>query len=448
MNDTTAAGNRVSRRRTQSLFYVPTVFAIFFAVSASAEDLVDVYRAAVENDPTLLSVREGRGIAEARRRQAFAGLLPQADASAHSAYTSREVGSISTDQDSNGYDLSLTLPIYHHDAFKRLNQADAGIEQSTAELAASEANLIVRVAERYFATLAAADNLEFARAEKEAVGRQLDQTKQRFDVGLIAITDVHEAQAAFDQVVADEIVAQNELANSREALRELTGRYHDQLTPLGKDFALAIPQPNQVDAWVKRALDNNNNVHAAAAAVEVARERVQEQRAGHLPAVDLTAEHSYLDDGGKLFNNEAVTESSVRLVFSLPLSRGGAVVARTQENAHLYAQSKYNLEAVKRGALRQASDAYLAVVASVSRTKALKQAVISTQSALKAAEAGLEVGTRTTVDVLNTRRDLFGAQRNHARARYDYVLNLFRLREAGGDLTVAEFEQINKSLQQ
>lgn len=448
MNDHTPAGHRLPRRRIRSRFYTATIFALFMATNTSAEDLVEVYRTAVNNDPTLLSARESRDIADARRRQAFADFLPQADASVHSGYVSREVGTISTDQNSNGYDLSLTLPIYHHDTFKRLNQANAGIEQSSAELAASEANLIVRVAERYFSTLAAADNLEFARAEKEAVGRQLDQTKQRFDVGLIAITDVHEAQAAFDQVVADEIVAQNELANSREALRELTGHYHDRLTPLGKDFTLATPQPNQVEAWVKRALDNNNNVHAAAAAVEAARERVQEQRAGHLPSVDLTAEHSYLDDGGNLYNNESVTENSVRLLFNLPLSRGGAVVARTKENAHLYAQAKYNLEAVKRSAQRQASDAFLAVVASVSRTKALKQAVVSTQSALKAAEAGLEVGTRTTVDVLNTRRDLFGAQRNHARARYDYVLNLFRLREAGGDLTFAEFEQINKSLQQ
>lgn len=412
-----------------------------------ADDLVDVYKTAVNNDPTLLGARAARGAADARLRLAYAGFLPQADLNVHSAYSDRNVGGTSTDQSNNGYDLSMTVPLFRLDTFKKLSQAKAGIEQSTAELSATEANAIVRVAERYYTTLAAIDNLEFARAEKEAVGRQLEQTKQRFEVGLIAITDVHEAQAAFDQVVASEILAQNELANSREALREITGRYHDKLTPLGKDMALIAPQPNQIDSWVKRALENNNTIHAFAAAVDVARESMLEQRAGHMPTLDITAEHSYLDDGGSLFNNQDVTENSVRLNFNLPLSRGGAVTARTQEQEQVYNQAKHALEAAKRNAQRQASDAYLAVVASISRTKALKQAVVSTQSALKAAEAGLEVGTRTTVDVLNTRRDLFRAQRDHSRARYDYVLNIFRLKEASGNMTVAELEQINKTMQ-
>lgn len=417
------------------------------STAVHADDLVEVYRTAVDNDPTLLGARAARGAADSRLRQAYAGFLPQADLSLQSNYTDRNVGDLSTDQTSNGYGLSVSVPLYHHDTFKKLSQAKSGIEQSTAELAATEANAIVRVAERYYATLAALDNLEFARAEKDAVGRQLEQTKQRFEVGLIAITDVHEAQAAYDQVVAGEILAQNELASSREALRELTGRYHDKLTPLAKDLTLAPPQPTQIDTWVKRALENNNTVQANTAAVDVARERMLEQRAGHMPTLDLNAEHSYQDDGGSLFNNQEITENSIRLLFNLPLSRGGAVTARVQEQEHVYDQAKYALEAAKRAAQRQASDAYLAVVASISRTKALKQAVVSTQSALKAAEAGLEVGTRTTVDVLNTRRDLFRAQRDHSRARYDYVLNLFRLKEASGNMTVAELEQINKSLQ-
>jgi outer membrane protein len=421
--------------------------AALIVTTVHADDLVEVYRTAVNNDPTLLGARAARGAADSRLRQAYAGFLPQADLSVHSAYSDRNVGDTSTDQNSNGYDLSMTVPLYHQDSYKKLSQAKAGIDQSAAELSATEANAIVRVAERYYTTLAAIDNLEFARAEKEAIGRQLEQTKQRFEVGLIAITDVHEAQAAYDQVVAGEILAQNELANSHEALREITGRYHDKLTPLGKDVALAPPQPNQIDAWVKRALENNNTVHSAAAAVDVARERMLEQRAGHMPTLDLTAEHSYLDDGGSIYNNQDVTENSVRLLFNLPLSRGGAVTARTQEQQQVYDQAKYALEAAKRTAQRQASDAYLAVVASISRTKALKQAVVSTQSALKAAEAGLEVGTRTTVDVLITRRELFRAQRDHSRARYDYVLNLFRLNEASGEMTVAELEQINKTMQ-
>jgi outer membrane protein len=414
--------------------------------TAAAENLLDVYWIAEKNDPQLLSAEAARQAVRQRRRENVAGLLPQIQATADMAESRREIGSASDSNGSAGFDLSLVQPVYHHDTYKRLEQNEAFVRQADLQFDAAQRNLMTRVAQRYFDVLAAQDNLALARAEKEAIGRQLEQTKQRFEVGLIAITDVHEAQAAFDIASAQEIVAENDVSNAFESLRELTGQYHKELRTL-QEFAPKTPEPNDAKSWVDRAMEESQAIQAAKAAVDAARSNISVQRAGHLPYVDLIGQHSYTNDAGKSFNNDSLTTQQIMLKLTVPIYEGGGVSARTRESEYLYEQARQTLESQTRSTQRQVSAAFLNINATISRIKALEQAVISTQSALAASEAGLEVGTRTTVDVLNTRQALFRAQRDRSRARYDYVIFSVQLREAAGTLTMADYEKLNGLLQ-
>lgn len=421
--------------------------ACVLAGPVAADNLLDVYWVAEKNDTELLRAEAERQAARQRHRQSVAGLLPQIGGSVNGGTTRNEVGNFTDTNSSAGYDLSLLQPIYRHRTYKLMNQTDAAIRQSDAQFDATQRNLMVRVSERYFTVLGAIDNLEFTRAEKEAIGRQLEQTKQRFEVGLIAITDVHEAQAAFDTATASEIEAENLLSNSRELLRELTGQYHDNLRPLGANLNTVPPDPPDVNKWIETALEQSPVIQAAQATVEASRSNISVQRAGHMPYLDLLGSHSYTSDIGFSGNYEDSSTSRILLQLTVPIYEGGGVSARTREAEYQYEQARQNLEAQTRSIQRQVSGAFLNVNASISRVKALAQALISNESALAASEAGLEVGTRTTVDVLVTRRSVFAAKRDHARARYDYVLNNLRLLEAAGTLSMAQFEEMNGSLQ-
>ena len=429
-------------------YYHVIPFAVFASLtlsSAQADNLLDVYWVAEKNDPQLRSAGSFQEVLQARKSLAFAGLLPTVEGSVDARNTRRSYGNASDSTNSTGFELDLIQPLYRHESYKALSVSQARIEQADAQFSATQRGLMTRVATAYFNVLAAADNLEFLTTEKEAVARQLDQTKQRFEVGLIAVTDVHESQAAYDLTIASQITAQNELSNAREALRELTGQYHDDLRPLGEIKPIP-PEPNELAKWVEDSLNINFTVAAAQANVDAAREEQLRQRAGHLPYADLIGQYSYQSDAGTNFQNEDLAVSTVMLKITVPIFNGGAVSARTREAAYLYEQAKDALEQARRQAQRTASAAFLNVNATISRIKALGQAVISTQSALKASEAGLEVGTRTTLDVLNTRRELFRSQRDLSRARYDYVVSLLQLKEAAGTLSMADFEQTNALL--
>lgn len=418
------------------------LFLVLITNTALAENLLDVYWVAEKQEPTLRSAEANRQAARERHKQSIANLLPQADLTANASSTNLEYGPFSFDNSSVGYGLSLTQPIYHHDSYKQMSQTRSGIAQSDLQFEAAQRNLMIRVSQRYFTVLATQDNLEFVRAEKEAVSRQLEQTRQRFEVGLIAITDVHESQAAYDLTAASEIAAENAVAAARESLRELTGQYHDNLSRLSDNLPLTAPAPTDVKSWVELALSNNFTLKAARTQVEIARDEFRRQQAGHYPVLDLIGNYTYTDDGGISYNDESVTNSSLILQLSLPLSRGGATMARSGEARYKLDEATEFLEQTTRDIHRQTSDAYLGVLASISQVKALEQALVSTRSALSASEAGLEVGTRTTVDVLNTRRELYRAQRDHAKARYDYVIGMLRLKEAAGTLALSDFEEM------
>ena len=283
-------------------------------------------------------------------------------------------------------------------------------------------------------------------ANKNANERQLEQTKQRFDVGLIAITDVHEAQAAYDLTVAQEIEAENQVSSAQEALSELTGQPHKGLANLTDKMELITPDPTNIESWSNTALQQNFALIAAEFAVKAAQEEVKLQRSGHYPTLDLTASHGYTDIGGGSLGARKTDDDTIGIELSVPLYRGGGVNSRVRQAIQLLEQAQDNLEQQRRATLRQSRDAYKNTLAAIKRVKAFNQAVISAQSALDATEAGLEVGTRTTVDVLNSRQELFLARQNYARSRYDYLLNTLQLKQAAGSLTLSDVQEINRWL--
>ena len=405
--------------------------------AAMAAGLLEVYRLAAERDPELAAARAAYRAALEARPAARAPLLPTVGFGADVSRTwLRNRGGAGSDTVYNNfrYSLSLSQPLYRRDRWIALRQADAMVAQAAAQLEATEQTLALRTAERYFAVLAARADLEFARSEKAAIAHQLAQARRRFEVGLVAVTDVREAEARHDQAVATEIAARNALDSAIEALAEITGEVHARLADAPPDMPLARPEPEDIDAWVAAAETRNPELEAARRALEIARQEVARQRAGHLPTVDLVASYSLqdLNFGGIAAVDRFDTTVGVQL--SLPLYAGGAVVSATRAAAEREAEARHRLELTLRRTTRAVRDAYRGVLTAIGQVEALRRAVVSAETALEATEAGFEAGTRTIVDVLNAQRDLYRARRDFARARYDYLLNGLRLKRAAGTL--------------
>ncbi len=406
--------------------------------TAGAVGILDVYRDALDNDPRLQQAASTRQAQRELKPQAEALSLPVISAQGALSRNFPSEGNNFTDRSAG---LFLNQPIYNRGNRVRQRQADITVEQADVDYAGAEQELVLRVASRYFDVLAAQDDVEFALANKMAIARQLEQVTRRFEVGLVTITDVQEAQARYDQSVATEIETLNALADRREALREITGRYYDTIEVLSDDTLLRLPDPDDPDVWVARAMDNNPELESASLAAEVARETIELERSGHYPTLDLNA--SVTDsDNGTIDRRSA----AVGLQLEIPLYQGGAVTSRTREAAYRYEAAKQRREEIQRAIVRQVQDAFRGVDASISLVRALDQAVASGRSSLEATEAGFEVGTRTIVDVLDAQRDLLLAERDYSQSRYRYVLNLLSLEQAVGELEESDLERIQAQL--
>lgn len=433
------------------------IWLVAAAAIAKADTLMDIYQLATASDPQLRQAEAAYRAVEETKRQTRAQLLPQVTLGADLSRERQETLSITGApfplpantiySTAKSYDLTLSQALYHRDLSVQLREADAATAQAEASYQAARQDLAVRATDRYFKVLAAADNLNFAQSEKKANQHLLEQAQQRFDVGLIAVTDVHEAQAAFDLSVAQEITAENQLAIAKEELREVTGKFHDSLQPLKADIALPSPDPANVEKWVEAALQQNAQLLAAQAGMDKAREDVDLNRAGHYPKLDAVASYGYSDVSAGMFGGSETYDGKIGLQFSLPLYQGGGTASRVRTSVYRLTQAKETFEQQRRSTDRQTRSAYLTVIDAINSVNALKQAVISTQSALDATQAGYEVGTRTLVDVLQSQRNLYDAQRNYAKARYDYVVSSLQLKQAAGTINPADIEEINRWLQ-
>lgn len=440
------------RRLCFSLFKMLCCLSIC-TTSAGAVDLVQVYAQAETSDPPYKQAVAAYHAVREAKPQAWAQLMPVLSLNAHTATNDQDIstaggvgvsGEVSFN--THGYSLDISQPVFRYDRFLALGQADSQIQQAEAQLNAAQQDLIIRVSERYFEVLAAIDNLDFVRAEKISLQRQLEQARQLFEVGLTAITDVQEAQAGYDRSVANEILAENAIDNAREALFEITGEYQTGLTPLGENMPLVSPQPEIIEEWSRISQEQNMRVIASRHELETARQAIKVQQSGHLPTLDIVASKGYESSGGR-FGGTQVDATSIGLELNMPLFQGGLVNSRTREARHLYDQALERLEQQFRAAQRQTREAYLGVVSGVSQVKALDQAVTSSRTALLATEAGFEVGTRTAVDVVASQGVLLQSKREYARARYDYILNTLRLKQAAGTLAPEDLKEINSWLE-
>ncbi|HED16940.1 MAG TPA: hypothetical protein ENI64_09045 [Gammaproteobacteria bacterium] len=410
-----------------------------------AEDLNEIYQLARQQDPQLKAAVASREAAYTARPQALAGLLPHITFRTNADRIKQDSSlSGSSVFNNTGYDLSLTQPVFNYRAIQQYRQSDFTLRQADATYGAAVQELILRVSESYFNVLAAGDNVEFARTNKAAIARQREQARKRFEVGLIAITDVHEAEALYDQAVATEIAAINEQANSLETLNVITGAYHEQLHLLQDTIPLVKPDPEGMDKWTDISLKQNLSLQAANAAVEIAKKSVDIRKADHLPTVDMVLSTRNQDVGGD-FAREFDTDS-ISVQLSVPIYSGGLTSAQVNESAFLLQQSRQQAEFERRSTVAQTRNAYRGVLTGISQVLALEKSIISTRSALETTEAGFEVGTRTIVDVLNSQRLLFQTKRDLARTRYDYILNYLRLKRAAGTLSPDDILRINKYL--
>lgn len=447
------------------------------AASPDAVNLIEVYRRALQNDPIIREAEANRLATLENKPQARADLLPQLTGSAGLQETDSDVTSttllpVDLNDPSQGeapvagtryednvrttrYGLRLTQTLFRWDQWLALKRADKQVAQAEIEFKAAQQDLLARTAQRYFDVLAAEDTLEAAQATLDAFTRQLEQADKRFEVGLIAITDVQEARAARDQASAAVIAAKRTLATSREFLRELTGDTFGDLAEPSADMPLKTPVPDTEEAWVKAALEQNLQLISARLATEIAKEDVGIARAGHLPSIDIVAESSRSEDEDGVgrsvrrgvespsFPAGEVNSDVIGLQLTVPIFSGGATQSVVRQRVYLHRAARERSERTARETEREARDAYLGVLSEISRVQALRQAVASSQTALQATEAGFEVGTRTTVDVLESRRNLFDAQTNYARSRYDYIINLLRLKIATGNLSEADLQEVN-----
>ena len=451
--------------------------------TAAAKDLVGVFQDAVQNDPTIRQANANRLATREARPQAWAIVLPQLNATAgitrdHTSGNQDQIAQISDpnctpsatvvcptipvvvglpttiDTTTRTWAINLRQNVFSWTNWMNIKAAAKEVAQAEATYEAAEQDLILRVATAYFVVLAADDTLLANQAALEAIQRQLDQAEKRFEVGLIAITDVQEAKSGRDTAAAAVIAAKRTLATDIYRLEEITGQKYDQLSKPDPQMPLAGPDPMDETRWVDTSLDQNPTLVASRLGADVARDNVRAAFGGHLPTLDIVAGRNYTKAGadydleGQKFSNvdSKFNDRNIGLQFTLPIFSGGFTQSKVRESEYRWQAAKEAVVASSRATERAARDAYLGVIAGIARVQALRQAQASAETALKATEAGYEVGTRTAVDVLNARRTLVQSQSDYASSRYDYIVSVLQLREAAGNLDRAQLTAINKWL--
>lgn len=414
---------------------------------SAAESLLELYDLAVQQDPQYQAARATQASVKKGEEIAGGTLLPSIGLSATANQVHSDIKSgTATDDTYNTQNVAISLsqPLYRRDRWLAVEQSRILSDKADVDFAVVEQGLIIRLAQAYFNVLSAQDTLDFVLADIKAIERQLEQARQRFEVGLIAITAVHEAQAAYDQAKTNRIQAENGLDNAREVLSEIVGKHDFDLDRLIEELKLTSPSPADLASWTEKALDQNPNIIAARNATEVAQKEIEVQRSGHYPTLDLVASHTLSRTQARTgADNDA---SVIGLQLALPIYAGGSVTASTEKAQLDFEAAQYSVEQQNRAVMRQVRDAYRGVMASISQVEALEASRISSKSALEATEAGFEVGTRTIVDVLNSQRNLYSTIRDLWQARYNYVLNGLLLKQAAGTLGMTDLQQVNQWL--
>ena len=421
-----------------------------------AADLVQIYRLAQGSDAVYAAARASWSATQEKLPQGRAGLLPSVTFSASTQYNERETrfrvpgGStlgFPEQFNSNNWNLTLTQPLYRRQNLITYEQAKTQVGQADAQLALAGQDLMLRVSQAYFDVLLANNNVDLAVAQKVAISEQLAQAKRNFEVGTATITDTHEAQARYDLAVAQEIAAQNDLEIKRRQLAQIIGRPAPGLTLLTGEIALELPQPNRIEPWVEEATRVSLPVVIAEATVAFARQEVERNRGGHHPTLDVVATYTDAGSGaGQQVGSSSAFDSTTKTIglqLAVPLYQGGATSSRVREALANEDRARQELENARRTAELAAHQAFLGVTNGTAQVRALRAALVSSQSSLDSTRLGLEVGVRTQVDVLNATQQIFTTRRDLAQAAYNYVLSLLRLKAAVGRLGEDDLAKVN-----
>ncbi|AKS41026.1 TolC family outer membrane protein [Wenzhouxiangella marina] len=443
-----------------------TILAVGICLSlsplAEAVDLMGVYELAQAHDAELRAAEQRLRAAGEGPVQARAALLPSLSASASRTLGESQVEIAGTkldaeDTDDESYSISLRQSIYDDANYGRLDAARAQYTVAQAQYAQAWQDFLLRVSERYFEVLTSLDSVRFARAEETALRRQFEQAEQRFEVGLAAVTDVHEARAVYDAAQARVILAENAVEDAREALREITGTLFEEYARLINEVPLEIPEPASAADWVAIAMETSPQILQQIGQLDSAQADLRVARAGHLPTLGLTGGYTRRVDnewvGRDPITQEALASAelqvdgwSVGLELSVPLFQGFAVQSQRRQAGYNLRAADQTLDQTERLVVRQTENAFRAIVAGMREVQARQQALISAQSALEATNAGFEVGTRTIVDVLQAEQRFFQAERDYSQARHQFILNQLRLKQVAGQLAEDELVRVNQLL--
>ncbi|KHS98906.1 membrane protein [Pectobacterium brasiliense] len=426
-----------------------------FSAMSQAENLLQVYQQAKSTNPDLRSSAATRDAAFEKINQARSPLLPQLGLGADYTYNKGYRDSKGVDSNVKGASLQLTQTLFDMSKWRALTlqEKQAGIEDVTYQTA--QQNLMLNTATAYFNVLRAIDSLSYINAQKQAIYRQLDQTTQRFNVGLVAITDVQNARSQYDSVLANEVLARNTLDNALESLRQITGNFYPQLAGLNIE-RFSTQKPEAVNNLLKEAENRNLNLLSARLSQDLAREQIRSAETGYMPTLDLTASTGVSDtrysgsrtNNSNSFNDSDAGQHKVGINFTLPLYSGGATNSQVKQAQHSYVSSSELLESAHRSVIQTVRSSFNNISASISSINAYKQAEVSAQSSLDAMEAGYQVGTRTIVDVLNATTTLYNAKQQLSSARYDYLINQLNIKSAQGTLSETDLQALNASLGQ
>lgn len=422
------------------------------SLQAQAADLIQVYQQALANDAQYASARAALAAGMERVPQGLSGLLPQVAASGSNTRGNQEPIALidgnkitmpTVNVHTNTYNLTLAQPLFRWDRWETYQQSKLAQAIAEAQFAQVQQDLITRVAQAYFDVLSAQDNLGATQAQKVATTEQLASAKRNFEVGTQTITDTHEAQAAYDLVVAQEFAAINDLANKRSALQTIIGEAPTALAPMRTGVLLNAPEPAAVEPWVSSAEEQNYGVVTAQFNVESAKRDIGRNRAGHYPTLDLIANtgHTYTTGGSGGINNNAIG-----VQWSIPIFSGFAVTSKVRESIALENKARNDLETARRTASQGARQAFLGVNSGLAQVKALEAAEVSSKSALESNQLGYQVGVRINIDVLNAQKQLFSTQKDLSKARYDTIMNGLRLKSAAGTLKETDLVPVNALL--
>lgn len=425
------------------------------SAGTQAVGLLDLYRDAILSDPQYAAAKADREAVEALVTQARGQLLPQVGVSGGRIKNDQTVTSQAfTGFQTRDYEftsragsLNLSQALFRPQSWAAYSQSKSQVLQAEGQLRLAQQDLVLRLAQAYFDILLAEDNLRLSGEQKAAIAEQLKQAKRYFEAGVGTITDINEAQARFDTVVAQEIAAENTLEVKIRSLEQVVGNVYRNLDHLGGRLALEMPTPMSVEQWLEFALSNNPAIKAKEAALEVAQKEVYKSVAGHLPTVDLIAGRTHNQDPSFTMINAETWTTTVGVQFSMPLFTGGTTQGRVDQASSQKEKARFDLDGVTRAITLSTRQEYLNIVNGVAQVKALEQAVKSNELALNSARKGLEAGMRTGFDVLNAQQLLFTAKRDLAQARYGYVISRLKLRAAAGLLDENDIALIQQWLE-